>query len=163
MCIYLQAIVDGDPPDLPSSGYSDAARDFVRSCLHKIPKLRPTYAMLVRHPWLAPLLKPPTISEEDEEENTPTDSTIPTISTEDTSAADFFPDPTLSDVTGIGAGANANVTTADKEVATWALDAMERRRLGKMGGSAKPALHQVKLDTVPSPGLERGGIVKGVM
>ena len=36
--------------------------------MNKIPKLRPTYAMLLGHPWLAPLLKPPVIAEEDEEE-----------------------------------------------------------------------------------------------
>ncbi|KAI9834014.1 MAG: hypothetical protein M1826_005919 [Phylliscum demangeonii] len=53
------AIVDGAPPDLPEDGFSVAARDFVRGCLHKIPKLRPTYAMLLRHPWLAELLLPP--------------------------------------------------------------------------------------------------------
>jgi len=30
----------------------------VRGCLNKIPKLRPTYAMLLQHGWLAPLCKP---------------------------------------------------------------------------------------------------------
>ncbi|KAI9726448.1 MAG: hypothetical protein M1828_001270 [Chrysothrix sp. TS-e1954] len=63
----LSAIVDGDPPDLPADKFSDAAHDFVSGCLMKIPKLRPTYAMLCQHAWLAPLLKPATISEEDEE------------------------------------------------------------------------------------------------
>ncbi|KAI9741758.1 MAG: hypothetical protein M1834_000144 [Cirrosporium novae-zelandiae] len=76
----LSAIVDGDPPDLPEEGFTDVAKDFVRGCLNKIPNLRPTYAMLVRHAWLSPLMKPPTISEEDEEieelpENSPTDDT----------------------------------------------------------------------------------------
>ena len=131
LTIHFQAIVDGDPPDLPSSGFSDAARDFVRSCLHKVPKLRPTYAMLIRHAWLSPLLKPPTISEDDEEENTSGNTDA-------------------DSVIGVGAGA----TTADKEVAAWVQDAMERRRLGKMGKSKAPALHAVSLDAVPSPAKE---------
>lgn len=42
------------------------ARDFVRGCLHKIPKLRPTYSMLLQHGWLAPLSKPASIAEADE-------------------------------------------------------------------------------------------------
>merc|ERR1711964_638873 len=60
------AIVDGEPPDLPEEGYSATARDFVHGCLNKIPKLRPTYSMLLAHPWLAGLSKPLTISEEEE-------------------------------------------------------------------------------------------------
>lgn len=113
--------MDGDPPDLPEKGFSQAARDFVRGCLNKIPKLRPTYAMLLRHPWLAPLLKPPTISEEDE------------------------------DVTSNSDMETVSSVTADKEVAEWVGEAMERRRNGKMGNKTKPALHAVPLDVVPSP------------
>jgi len=157
--LCVKAIVDGDPPDLPVAGYSDAARDFVRSCLHKVPKLRPTYAMLIRHPWLAPLLQPPSIAEEDEEETTPTQaSTFSPISTASTTVpTTSTPIITADDIPGIGSGA----TTADKEVAAWALAAMERRRLGKMGGSAKPALHQVALDAVPSPAVEKSAIAAG--
>ena len=118
--------MDGDPPDLPADRFSEAARDFVRCCLNKVPKLRPTYAMLLRHPWLAPLLKPPTISEEDEdeEENDPDEPQNYTS-----------PDPSIF----------------DKEVADWVVDAMERRRSGRMGNKAKPALHAAPLDAVPSP------------
>jgi len=97
----------------------------VRSCLNKIPKLRPTYAMLLRHAWLAPLLKPPTISEADEEET--------------------------------GEASEAELSTpgvVDREVAGWVVDAMERRRNGSMGKKAKPALHAVPLDAVPSPSKE---------
>ncbi|KAG0651376.1 kinase sty2 [Hyphodiscus hymeniophilus] len=65
----LSAIVDGDPPDLPEEGYSPLARDFVRGCLNKIPKLRPTYSMLLQHGWLASLSKPQTITEDDEDED----------------------------------------------------------------------------------------------
>ena len=57
--------MDGEPPDLPSDRFSEAARNFVKSTLNKVPKLRPNYATLLQHPWLAPLLKPPTILEED--------------------------------------------------------------------------------------------------
>lgn len=70
----LQAIVEGDAPQLPTpsaepiavtlpSGmhielelgqctYSDTARDFVARCLCKIPEHRPTYAQLLEHPFL---------------------------------------------------------------------------------------------------------------
>ena len=120
----MQAIVEGDPPDLPAE-FSDAAKDFVRGCLNKTPKLRPTYAMLLRHSWLAPLLKPPTISEEDEE-----------AATEDQDQESTGP-PVI-----------------DEEVAQWVIDAMERKRSGMMGQKAKPALHAVPLDAVPSPSKE---------
>ncbi|CAO1635237.1 unnamed protein product [Parajaminaea phylloscopi] len=48
----LQAIVHGDPPQLPADAYSDTARDFVAGCLEKMPERRSTYAQMVRHPWL---------------------------------------------------------------------------------------------------------------
>ena len=85
--------------------------------------------MLLRHPWLAPLLKPPTISEEDEE------------------AAEE------ADVDEKGMGS----AVLDKEVADWVVKAMERRRSGKMGKKAKPALHAAPLDAVPSPSAEAVG------
>ncbi|KAL9056632.1 MAG: hypothetical protein Q9162_002803 [Coniocarpon cinnabarinum] len=122
----LSAIVDGDPPDLPSESFSDAAHDFVRGCLNKIPRLRPTYQLLLQHAWLAPLLKPPTISEEDEE------------------AAE------MSQQTSTGAN-ELTSSTADREVAQWMAEALERRRNGTMGKKAKPALHAAPLDAVPSP------------
>ena len=94
----------------------------MRGCLNKIPKLRPTYALLLRHGWLAPLLKPPTISEDDEE-----------------AAAEE------------GANTSAaGPPVVDKEVADWVVDAMERRRSGTMGKKAKPALHTAPLDAVSS-------------
>lgn len=48
----LQAICDGEPPDLPQGRYSEEARDFVRQCLAKDPRNRPPYSSLLRHPWL---------------------------------------------------------------------------------------------------------------
>ena len=93
----------------------------MKGALNKIPKLRPTYAMLLRHAWLASFLKPPTISEEEEEV---------TVSVVD--------DATLSDV-------------IDKEVSLWVLSAMESKRNGTMGKRTKPALHAAPLDAVSSP------------
>ena len=121
-----QAIVDGEPPDLPAANYSEAARDFVRGCLNKIPRLRPTYAMLIRHGWISPLLKPPTINEDEEEE----------------AAAEAGHDTTAEPLP----------ETADKEVADWVKAAIERKLSGKMAKSEKPALHAAPLDAVPRQG-----------
>ncbi|KAF2683629.1 Pbs2-type MAP kinase [Lentithecium fluviatile CBS 122367] len=130
----LSAIVDGEPPDLPEDGYSDAARNFVRGCLNKIPNLRPTYAMLLQHAWLAPLAKPETITEEDEEE------------AEAMAAAE----PGLGAASGNSPQSIGAVV--DKEVADWVKDAIEKKRQGKLGkGAQKPALHAAPLDAVSSP------------
>ena len=116
--------MDGEPPDLPADKFSEAARDFVKGSLNKIPRLRPTYAMLLRHAWLAPLMKPATISEEDEE---------------------------AAEEEIIEEAATPGVI--DREVAQWVTAAMERKRNGTMGNKAKPALHAAPLlvDAVPSP------------
>ena len=116
--------MDGDPPDLPAAKFSEAAREFVSGALNKIPKLRPTYAMLLAHRWLAPLLKPATITEEDEDAD--------------------------EEATDDGAAAPGVV---DEEVAEWVREAMERKRNGTMGKKAKPALHAAPLDSLPSPSL----------
>jgi len=124
--IKLQAIVEGDPPDLPAEGFSELARDFVRGCLNKIPKLRPSYSLLLQHGWLAELSKPAVISEEDEdEENAEATANLGTSGTE------------------------------DAEVAAWVLNAIDRKKKGLIGEAAKPALHAAPLDTVSpvqSPG-----------
>ena len=114
--------MDGEPPDLPANKFSEAARDFVRRTLNKVPKLRPNYVTLLQHPWLAPLLKPPTISEEDE---------------------DLADEEIAHEAAAPGA--------FDKEVALWVSGAMERKRNGTMGRKATPALHAAPLDAVPSP------------
>lgn len=131
--------MDGDPPDLPADQFSEAARDFVRGCLNKTPRLRPTYAMLLRHAWLAPLMKPPTISEDEEGEDTAHTATAGGVETAARGAGpDFFPD------------------TADKEVADWVKAALEQKRQGKMIANKKPALHEAPLDAMPgSPLLNR--------
>lgn len=77
--------------------------------------------MLLQHAWLAPLLKPDTIAEEDEEaaEN-----------------GDEVPD----------GSATQERTFADKEVADWVIDALEKKKKGVLGDAAKPALHAAPLD-----------------
>ncbi|KAF2843472.1 kinase-like protein [Patellaria atrata CBS 101060] len=138
----LSAIVDGEPPDLPAEGYSEAARNFVRGCLHKIPNLRPTYAMLLQHAWLAPLAQPSVIMEEDEE-------------AAEAAAASGAPLPTaIEDInasTASVSGVKLPPDVVDKEVAEWVITAIEKRRAGKMGKSAPPPLHAAPLDAVVSP------------
>ena len=114
----IKAIVDGEPPDLPEEGFSPLARDFVRGCLNKIPKLRPTYGMLLQHGWLAPLSKPTTITEEDE------------------------------DAEEGGSDHVGKSGTEDEEVAAWVKNALERKKSGLMGESTKPALHAAPLDSM---------------
>ncbi|KAH8728192.1 kinase-like domain-containing protein [Phaeosphaeriaceae sp. PMI808] len=129
----LSAIVDGEPPDLPPEGYSDAARNFVRGCLNKIPNLRPTYAMLLQHAWLAPLAKPETITEEDEDE---------------VAAATEAEGGEAAGDQGLPEAVEAVV---DKEVADWVKGAIEKRRNGQLKRAEKPALHAAPLDAVQSP------------
>ncbi|KAI5784887.1 kinase-like domain-containing protein [Pyronema domesticum] len=123
----LSAIVDGQPPDLPEDGFTPQARDFVRGCLHKIPKLRPTYAMLLQHPWIIDLAKPETISEEAEEAEVAAEN-----------GADFELPRT--------------VAPGDSEVKEWVTAAMDRRKAHieqGLKGPEKPALHAAPLDAVP--------------
>lgn len=91
--------------------------------------------MLLQHPWLSALVKPPTILEEDEEgaSDGPTNESTPT---EDAAS----PVPATNEI------------VFDKEVADWVKDAMEKKRTGRMGkGVQKPALHAAPLDAVSSP------------
>lgn len=80
--------------------------------------------MLLRHAWLAPLTKPPTIVEEDED-------VVEGVATDDATA----------------------LSIVDKEIAQWVADAMERKRNGTLGKIAKPALHAAPLNAVSTPSL----------
>lgn len=148
----LSAIVDGEPPDLPEEGYSEAARNFVRGCLNKIPNLRPTYAMLLQHAWLAPLVKPETITEEDEEAAE--------------AAAEAQPAPASGEGTGAIALPTDHERVLDQEVADWVKEAIEKRKKGTLGKAPKPALHAAPLDAVSSPstnkpnGLEQAALTE---
>ena len=139
--------MDGDPPDLPPTGYSDLARDFVAQCLNKVPKKRPSYANLLRHPWLAELMKPPTISEDAEAEAEAEANTTGASATDSQEQV-----ASVGEAIGrlsIGAGDGSVVDTADKEVADWVRAQVEKKRLGKLKGAKKPALHAAPLDAVP--------------
>lgn len=138
----MQAIVDGEPPDLPAEGYSDAARSFVRSCLHKIPARRPTYAMLMKHPWLKPLVATSSaiMEEEEEEEEVEKQEAISTESPAETK------NPALPD------------DVVDAEVAEWVIQALEKKRLGKLSKSEKPALHAAPLDAIPATLTPENGV-----
>ena len=121
-----KAIVDGEPPDLPADRFSESARDFVRGALNKIPKLRPTYAMLLAHPWLSELLKPATIVEEEEEEE------------EEDEEDDDDASRESSETPGV----------VDSEVSKWVLGALKRRTaLGKDKVQKAPALHAAPLSS----------------
>ncbi|VUG17318.1 PBS2 [Brettanomyces bruxellensis] len=48
----LSAIVEGEPPELPKKLFSKQGRQFVKRCLRKDPKTRPTYAQMLDDPWL---------------------------------------------------------------------------------------------------------------
>ncbi|PLB33164.1 mitogen-activated protein kinase kinase PBS2 [Aspergillus candidus] len=84
----LHAIVHGDAPTLPETGYSEEAHAFVRACLDKSPNNRPSYTMLLRHPWLAPLMKPPTESNGSAEGHEESGSSV----TEDPEVAEWVQD-----------------------------------------------------------------------
>lgn len=134
--------MDGEPPDLPPEGYSEAARNFVRGCLNKIPNLRPTYAMLLQHAWLAPLYKPETILEEDEEEDASPPSPSPG------SESEKLPDSTN------GVDEDLLKDAVDREVAIWVIETLDKKKRGVLGkgrNPQKPALHAAPLDAVSSP------------
>jgi mitogen-activated protein kinase kinase len=129
----LQAIVEGQPPDLPDEGYSDTARAFVLSCLNKVPKLRPSYSALLASDWLKPLTKPEVITEDDEEVH------------ENNASAEA--------VAGAAGGLDlSHSSTEDPEVAAWVNGVLEKKSKGDYGQtSAKPALHAAPLDAATSP------------
>lgn len=87
--------------------------------------------MLLRHAWLAPLIKPATISEDEEAEK----------------AAE------AGDSMGAGLNIQSADTTADKEVAEWVLTAIEKKKNGQLSFAKKPALHEAPLDAVPGSPL----------
>lgn len=143
----LSAIVDGAPPDLPADSFSDAAHNFVAGCLNKIPKLRPTYAMLLQHAWLAPL--------EGKEMN------VITEEDEDAAAGAAVP-ASVAAVGGELAGPDTDENGEkwiDREVGEWVREQVRKRKEGLLGKHRKPALHAAPLDAVPSPKKSNAGAV----
>ncbi|RDW90206.1 mitogen-activated protein kinase kinase PBS2 [Aspergillus mulundensis] len=123
----LHAIVHGEAPGLPESEYSEDAHSFVKACLDKNPQKRPSYNMLLRHPWLSSLMQPPT-------ESTNTD--VPSMSLADGASGESTPP-----------------VTDDQEVADWVKERLEKRLNGSAKDADKPALHAVALDAVPGSPL----------
>ena len=87
--------------------------------------------MLLQHAWLAPLAKPDTISEEDEEDE----------------AAHHLQSNggVVEDEAGEG------TQWIDKDVGEWVREQLRKKKAGTLGNSRKPALHAAPLDAVPSP------------
>ncbi|KAK3383523.1 kinase-like domain-containing protein [Lasiosphaeria ovina] len=127
----LNAIVEGEPPGLPTEGYSAVAQDFVRSCLNKIPTKRHTYPMLLAHPWIQALSKPETIPE-------------------DAEAEEAAADDELADATGaLNLHGPTGVVGGDYEVSEWVIGVLDRKKKGLLhGATEKPALHAAPLDSV---------------
>jgi mitogen-activated protein kinase kinase len=135
LTVVSKAIVEGDPPDLPAEGYSSVARDFVRSCLNKIPAKRHTYPMLLAHPWMKSLSKPETITEDDEAEDAAGQG-------EDLANA--------ADKLSLN-----NSDVVDQEVADWVIGVSDRKRKGSSADKldkSRPALHTAPLDSVSPVG-----------
>ncbi|KAI9644408.1 MAP kinase kinase Wis1 [Ciborinia camelliae] len=150
----LSAIVDGEPPDLPTEGFSPVARNFVRGCLNKIPNMRPTYADLLQHPWLSGLSKPSTISEEDEDEEEDEEAEDEDEDEEEEEEDDDDENVGMSNLSLSDKTFGILTGTEDSDVAHWVRCAIERKAKGLMGTHAQPALHKAPLDTVsplPSP------------
>jgi len=90
--------------------------------------------MLLQHAWLAPLAKPATITEEDEDE---------------VAAAN---DAESGEAAGDQGAPEPIEPVHDQEVADWVKAAIEKRRNGTLKRSDKPALHAAPLNAVQSPG-----------
>lgn len=88
--------------------------------------------MLLQHAWLAPLGQIDTISEEDEEAAEAAEAAGTSVTPE-------------SEERVVG-GEHDGEFYVDKEVGLWVQDALEKKRLGKLGKHAKPALHAAPLD-----------------
>jgi mitogen-activated protein kinase kinase len=88
--------------------------------------------MLLQHAWLAPLDKPATIEEEDEEAAEAAEAN-----------GEPAPEAKLEPVADQGG-------FYDREVGEWAIQALEKKRNGTLGQSAKPALHAAPLDATTS-------------
>jgi mitogen-activated protein kinase kinase len=93
--------------------------------------------MLLQHAWLKPLVQPFAIMEEDEDE-------------EALEAGNKEPSPTTT-----SPSSHLPTDVVDREVAEWVIQALEKKRLGKLRKSEKPALHAAPLDVVTSPVAER--------
>ena len=108
--------------------------------------------MLIRHPWLAELMKPPTINEDAEAEAEAEAEDKVTKAVENLSLESRSSSETVGE---------RGPDTADREVAAWVLDALEKKRLGKVKGAEKPALHAAPLDAVPGSPENKANVAAG--
>jgi mitogen-activated protein kinase kinase len=99
--------------------------------------------MLLTHPWLTSLTKPAAIMEEDEDEEHTADAPAIVPVEHSSASEDESPVPQLPE------------NVVDEEVAIWVIQAIAKRKAGKLGKSEKPALHAAPLDAVTSPVAER--------
>ena len=93
--------------------------------------------MLLAHPWIVPLTKPTTITEDAEAEEAAADDSL-------ANAAGAL------DLDGLSAG--------DKEVADWVKGSLARIAAGGLPAKEKPALHAAPLDQLSplnSPLIEK--------
>lgn len=95
--------------------------------MRKIPKMRPTYAMLLKHPWLSSLSKPETITEADEEDE------------EAAAAGGDDSDKVTDAVSKLDLGG-----TEDEEVARWVRSMLNGGDKDK-DAAKRPALHAAPL------------------
>ena len=108
--------------------------------------------MLLRHPWLAPLMQRPAIAEDSEAE-----AAAEGVQSSGAVAPNGTEPSAPQHMATLAAGiASGKLSTADEEVGAWARDAIEKRRRGKLRGAEKPALHAAPLDAVPSPAATEG-------
>jgi mitogen-activated protein kinase kinase len=111
--------------------------------------------MLLKHPWLKPLSKPATITEDDEDEDAVEGAA------EDIAATPIGTGIKDEEREGIpilepdGRPTPTGENSYDTEVAQWVQNAIQRKKARKMGTAVKPALHAAPLDSV-SPGVDRG-------
>jgi mitogen-activated protein kinase kinase len=102
--------------------------------------------MLLQHAWLAPLDKPATIAEEDEEAAEAAAAAGADSAAEAVEALTLESSPADADAPPSKYATAADGTPfVDREVGEWVMGALERRRAGKMGKSVKPALHAANL------------------
>ncbi|KAL1842782.1 hypothetical protein VTJ49DRAFT_4267 [Mycothermus thermophilus] len=163
----LSAIVDGDPPSLPSEGFSPHAHDFVRCCLNKNPHKRHTYPMLLAHPWIQALSKPETITEEEEgpeaqygHEKTVAGDAALADTAERALRLDNTTTSSNDNKTGDGMPGQQQQqhqrVEGDPVVAAWVRTVLARKNRDNLGNAAagikKPALHAAPLDSVSPVG-----------
>jgi mitogen-activated protein kinase kinase len=88
--------------------------------------------MLLRNPWLAPLMRPP--PEADAAQSVDASQASEAPATHET----------------------PSFLTEDKEVAEWVKKQLERRKAGHLQDATKPALHAVALDKVATSPIHDG-------